>query len=357
MSSQSMKYHELPSLEMLVAYQKGTLSAVDSEWIEQSAQSNPMVKAVLDNVASIDYAAVQSISKRTSRSIAATYYSKTGFWSKYGVWIGLSSFAVLLGFTSLFQFSEPESLYQQEKLTALEHLGQIKHYHSVEKSDAVIPQLELKDEVEVEREIPISISDKVTENTETITNRKEKIESHALQVREIENLEIKAIEPIKEEEEFLPDNTRVFNVAAESVDKTVLLSVQQVQILAKTNPDDFNSSSTNNKGNPLQVFGRKSEGRSSYSISDVPKYPGGDVALQNYFTGKLRPIQIQESENNYDKSVMLDLEINTRGKLKDYKVYGELHPEHQKALIQAIEELPRFSKGTESITYSLGIAF
>src|SRR5690554_952888 len=368
MSSQSMKYHELPSFETLVAYKKGDLSAVDSKWIEQLIHSNAMVRAVVENASAINQAAVKSISKRTSESIAKTYYAKAGFWSKYGVWIGLSSITLLIGFTYLYQSLKADALYVQTALNmnnSSEYENDSKNNFS--KENAVLFGSKLDDD---EQKTPIKGSSKdyseVIEESTKPENKKAL--DHEIMTSVQQNKEnqfgstvLNAFEKLENSEKQFKqteDNTRTFAAESKSSSKTIVLSVQQVQILAKTNPNDFSSSSKrDNKGNPLQGFGQKPGNNSSYSIDDVPKYPGGDRALQNYFVGKLRPIKIQEKDNQYDKSVMLDLEINARGKLKDYKVYGQLHPDHQKALIKAIEELPRFDKGTENITYSLGIAF
>src|SRR5690554_2657351 len=367
MSSQSMKYHELPSFETLVAYQKGDLSAVDSKWIEQLIQSNPMVKAVVESASSINSTAIKSISKRTSQSIATTYYSKAGFWSKYGIWIGLSSIALLMGFAYLFQTLKAEALYEQTALNMNDSSNDAIKNHSP-KEKAVLASFE--SDADDEEQNPNSTVDiqgdtELIEKEFDLKSEGEKTSKQGSMRATQENkktpfdgMGFNAYQKPEEKNQKTPDNTRTFTAESSTSSKTVILSVQQVQILAKTNPDDFSSSSKkDNKGNPLHTFGQKPGDNGSYAIADVPKYPGGDRALQNYFTGKLRPIKIQEKDNQYDKSVMIDLEINFRGKLKDYKIYGQLHPDHQSALIKAIEELPRFDKGTENITYSLGIAF
>ena len=150
------------------------------------------------------------------------------------------------------------------------------------------------------------------------------------------------------------DNTREFS-AENKKNQTIMLAVSNVQILSKSNPDALNTRSTGGKGNPL---GEQTTSTSNnFSVSDIPSYPGGDRALNNYFKGKLRPIQIPQHQDKFDRTVLIELTINSRGKLKDYKIRGQLHPTHQDALVKAIEELPRFNKGSEKITYSLGLTF
>src|SRR5690554_2277697 len=117
MSSQSMKYHELPSFETLVAYRKGDLSAVEKQWIDQLMKDNPMVRAVVESSTQIKSSAVQSISKRTAQRLSDTYFSELGFWTKYRVWIGLSALAILLGAVFLFKTEKPEALYSKKALS------------------------------------------------------------------------------------------------------------------------------------------------------------------------------------------------------------------------------------------------
>lgn len=365
MSSQSMKYHELPSFETLVAYQKGDLSAVEKQWIDQLMKDNPMVRAVVESSTQIKSSAVQSISKRTAQRLSDTYFSELGFWTKYRVWIGLSALAILLGAVFLFKTEKPEALYSKKALSMNNHVQeneqnnfQPSDYDLVGTeteglSDAEIEEKEIQDleheeNIEGNKELEVDEIDKLKKNNKDLTWEEEILIDQNIYKTAGED----------EESQNSEDNTRSFSTQSAKANKTITLSVQQVQILAKSNPDDINSSSKKDKkGNPLQVFGQDVGSGASYSIDDVPKYPGGDRALQNYFTGKLRPIVIVESENRFDRSVMIDLEVNSRGRLKDYQIYGELHPDHQKALIKAIEDLPRFSKGAVSIIYSLGIAF
>jgi hypothetical protein len=226
-----------------------------------------------------------------------------------------------------------------------------------EKSEVVVDETEEETSEKMDADLELNQQKKETRKNKEEAKNKESLSAKENKDKPFEGMYFSA-EPKPEKKKQPEDNTRTFVSEAKSASKTVVLAVQQVQILAKTNPDDIaRSSSKNNNGNPMQTFGQKPGSGSSYSIDDIPKFPGGDRALQNYFAGKLRPIKIKESENKFDKSVMIDLEINFRGKLKDYSIYGQLHPDHQKVLIKAIEELPRFGKGNENITYSLGIAF
>lgn len=336
---------------MLEAYSKGELSGSDSMWIEQLIQKNPMVKAVAESMTSINVATVKSISRKTSVSISNVYLSKIGFWSKYGVWIGLSSIALIIGLALFFQNNTINSVYEQTAMTT--ELNSPENSPSNMNSEAVVATTiddsendnnlaDNKDFENVKKEDVSEFSSKNNDKSSSIGTDHLKVKGQESKMQS--NTKNKMIVPNPLVEDPKTDNTRSFASGTKTMEsQSVLLSVQNVQILAKTNPKDLKGKSNN--------------GSNSYSMDDVPKFTGGDRALQDYFVGKLRPIKIKKEEDHFDRNVMVDLEINARGKLKDYTIYGDLHPTHQKALIEAINNLPQFSKGSENVVYSIGISF
>ena len=50
MSSHSMKYHNIPSLDLLVAYKSGKLSGDQLISVERAISLNPMVAGVAENL-------------------------------------------------------------------------------------------------------------------------------------------------------------------------------------------------------------------------------------------------------------------------------------------------------------------
>lgn len=371
MLSQSMKYHNIAPIEMLEAYGRGELSVSDSRWIEQLIQKNPMVSAVAENVSSVNVAAVKSISSKTSKSIAKVYLSKIGFWSKYGVWIGLSSIVLIIGLALFFQKNNYNTEYEQTAMN--KELKTPKKIPSTENIVAIVPMgVDTKENVDLTEKTSVSDAReyKNSNNLETSVPIETKefktasIDTHHLKVKEQQSdLDSKRNDKLIEKEtpdkNSGSDNTRSFESKTKtSANQSVVLSVQNVQILSKLKPNDAKRSKKNNsKRSPMSASGGNSVSNSSFSIDDIPKFTGGDRALQDYFVGKLRPLKIKKGEDHFDRNVMVDLEINSRGKLKDYKIYGNLHPTHQKALIEAINELPRFSKGSENVVYSIAISF
>ena len=379
MSSQSMKYHSLPSYEMIVAFKAGDLSAADSKWVTQLIRSNDMVKAVADEASASEVAAVESISSRVSQQLTTAYFSR-GFWSKYGVWIGLSAITLLIGLFYLFNGEQTEPLYtvdkmQLEKSTSSNN-SPLEIAKTSEKSNSAQQKNNLGGVTSVENEQEENTKpglfqpdkrEKSTTNTENNSKQDEMKGSNTKPVP-VDAVDIVDSKPTKgkdptpkitppKEASSTTDNTREFSTKDAKSNQNVMLAVQNVQIMAKINPDDIQSSGSNvSGGNPL---GARSEARSngSYSVNDMPHYPGGDRALQNYFIGELRPIKIPKKQDVYAKSVVIDLALNSRGKLKEYTIHGKLHPKHQKALVKAIENLPRFEKGKEKVNYTLGISF
>lgn len=360
MSNQSMKYHSVAPIEMLEAYSRGELSVSDSKWIEQLIQKNPMVQAVAENISSINIATVKSISNSTSKGISSLYLGKIGFWSKFGVWIGLSSIVLVIGLALFFQNNnsavyEQTSLSQKlispKKVPSNSHLAALTPMTNdeVEEDEILAQPTEEKEHIQEAPEIEDNTTAPITTKQLVVKNKK-------LGLKQKEKADVIEIVPIDNGSKS--DNTRTFSSNTKTIEnQSVVLSVQDVQILAKSNPKDVKRTSNGNKGNPMKAFGSKSESNSSYAMDDVPSFTGGDRALQDYFIGKLRPLKIKKGEDHYDRNVMIDLEINSRGKLKNYNVHGNLHPTHQKALIQAIKDLPRFSSGSENVVYSIGISF
>lgn len=367
MLSRSMKYHSLPSLSDLKAYQNGKLTADERNWIDGLVESNPMVAAVLENVNETNVATVQRVSASISKNINKTYISHRGFWSKYAGWIGLSSIVIILGALYLFQNSttiSTEPKYYSETIG----LG-------IEKTDNVSEvQLNIhKDENNNKNALP---STETNNEEEKDNNEETKLDLASMPVitntkESNEKDHNRSIDSSSDEEKLDKKNEEPTNLNTEdntyspgdrsATEKTgdVTLSVNSVDLLTKMNPDDFNTKSRGkNNNDPLGRNNTKREANASYSMDDLPSYPGGDKALMNYFKGKLRPIVIPAKLDKFDRSVMIELEINTRGKLKGHKIHGNLHPTHQEQLEKAIENLPRFDKGNgEKVTYSLAISF
>jgi hypothetical protein len=359
-----MKYHSLPSLSDLKAYQKGKLSNDDRSWIDSVINSNPLVAEVFSGIEHTDAAAVQRVSSSVSDKIIKTYIPNRGFWSKYAGWVGLSSIVLILGSIYFFNLEtiSPKYVAEQSLLNI-----------EVPQNTSVV-QL-VSNEANKE-----DSGSNLNETSNQIVNSDLDEQGSGGSRSDMDNAKVSGLNP-KENDKMStptslqfdkqgeksttpdfkePDNTRGFE-SNESNEKTgtILLAVNSINILSKMNPDDFNTRSTSSGGNdPLGRGDTKRQNNASYSMGDLPSFPGGDQALINYFKGQLRPIEIPAKADKFDRSVMIELEVNSRGKLKDYKIFGNLHPNHQQQLEKAINELPQFDKGKgEKVTYSLAISF
>lgn len=364
MSSRSMKYHSLPSLSDLKAYHQGKLSSDERSWIDSVINRNPLVAEVFKNAESTNSVMVQRVSSSVSNKIAKTYIPNRGFWSKYAGWIGLSSIAIILGSIYFFNFESIAPKYvaeqsllgieQPENASKITLVSDVNNQESNDSNETVVHD-EITDNDEVEQR-------GLEKNQEKESNSEDVIKS-GLNPKTNSNMEMpSSLEFDNSTDNNInePDNTRSFQ-DNESNEKTgtVLLALNSVNILSKLNPDDFNTRKTNSGGNnPLGRDETKRKNNANYSMQDLPSYPGGDQALINYFKGKLRPIEIPVKADQFDRSVMIELEVNSRGKLKKHEIFGNLHPTHQEQLEKAIEELPQFEKGNgEKVKYSLAISF
>jgi hypothetical protein len=361
MSSQSMEYHSLPSLSDLKAYHQGKLSTDERSWIDSIINKNPLVAEVFRNAEATNSAAVQRVSISVSKKITNTYIPNRGFWSKYAGWIGLSSIALILGSIYFFNLENisPKYFAEQSKLNVeLPQNNSSVSLVSDEDNREHHDSNEMIDSEHLASTGPVRERDN-SENTK-VNDLNPKKNSGISTLSSLEFSEEKKNEKSNKPDLKEPDNTMGFE-SNESNEKTgtVLLAVNSVNILSKLNPDDFNTRSSSSGGNdPLGRGNTKRQSNASYSMSDLPSYPGGDQALINYFKGELRPIKIPAAADKFDRSVLIELEVNSRGKLKDYKIFGNLHPTHQEQLEKAIKELPQFNKGKgEKVKYSLAISF
>lgn len=345
---------------MLSAYKEGRLAEKDQHWIEEVMERNPMVAAVVEDLNPGDSGMIQSVAARIHDRVVAPRIPHKGFWSRYGGWIGLSSIVLILGVYGILEWNKPEPRYYNETMAIADPSVDVdaKVNLSTNETDADASTQESVSTDQMIRKtenedgaLPENPDDKTNlaaSHSEGDQEQPEKNNTQAKDPRE----ERSPTEP--EKNSGGADNTRTYNTKS-SQNTTTLLALNNVQILSKMNPDAMNTRSTGGGGNPLGE--QTTSSSNSYSVEDMPSYPGGDRALQNYFKGQLRPIEIPKDQDRFDRSVLVELTINARGKLKDYKIRGQLHPLHQKALEKAIEELPRFRKGSQKITYSLGLSF
>lgn len=355
-----MKYHNLPSLSDLRAYRNGKLSNEDRSWIDSVINKNPLVAEVFEGIESTDDVAVRRVSTAISSRITKTYIPNRGIWSKYGGWIGLSSIVLILGSVYFLNLETVTPKYVAEQSSI-----KIDRHEKVNAVKLVATENNLEAQKNDEtKEVNQLLSDQKKDESEVSSYQEKGVNGlepkESYKMSPLPSLQLNEEEKKDEPDMKVSDNTRDFdhNASNEKVG-TVLLAVNSVNILSKMNPDDFNTRNSSSGGNdPLGRRDTKRQNNASYSMSDLPSFPGGDQALINYFKGQLRPIKIPAKADVFDRSVMIELEVNSRGKLKDYKIYGDLHPAHQKQLEKAIEELPQFDKGKgEKVNYSLAISF
>ena len=350
-----MKYHNIPSIDLLMAYKSGKLTGDELISVERAISLNPMVAGVAESMDVKNVPLTKSIADRIHESFIIPKLKHRGFWTKYAGWIGLSSIILLLGLYGVTEFMKPEPIYTNETMTISDkevdpkaEVNLATKEQSQDRGEKVaVNQLQGVDEL-------INGLDNIDDSTVDDGSKDEKLSDNETSSQISKSDENNTSNQLIDQDDKGVDNTREFSAENKS-NQSVLLAVSNVQILSKSNPDALNTRSTGGGGNPLGE--QTTSSSNSFSVSDIPSFPGGDRALNNYFRGKLRPIEIPNHQDKFDRTVLIELTINSRGKLKDYKIRGQLHPTHQSALVEAIEELPHFNKGSEKITYSLGVSF
>lgn len=339
--------NRLPSALEIQKFRLKKLSTQEMEWMNDLIQSNPMVAAAVGVSDEVNLADVASVNTTVLERMSSLQLSKVGFWTKYGSWIGLSSVLILIGIASLFYTSDSVlPIYTQSALD----LEQIKtaQLNTAVKSNYVSDNqqvTELKSTTDIDPEENSSV---------LLTTLSPKIDTN--NPKEIKS----TTPPVLPSNNFTKGQDNSYTKQPENssnVVREITVAVSNINVLAKLNPDEYKVSRSSNSGaDPLNSGGSKSVSK-QFSIADLPSFPGGDQALLDYFKGKMTPIK-SYTNVKFDKAVMLKLVINSRGKLKDYEVLGNIHPDHRAQLEKAIESLPKFNSGKgNKIEYNLGLSF
>lgn len=325
MSIQSMKYHNLPTIKQIEAYNNGRMSLGERKWMDSMIKRNQFVKESVEAAKASDLAAAGRISSYISSNVTSQYLTKVGFWSKYGGWISFSSIAIIIGLGAYFgpdlynQYNSSENITQVEQVvgqsteneTSIENTVESQVSHSTNKNQTTTAssnngEANVSDEVSTEMNPP---NESIDDGTTVIVDNKTEEKNNPEE--KVENKEVK--DPAPKEI------------------KLSVLSAKKVTISSKYDPD--NKSATN-----------------------FPTYPGGDLALCDYFKNKLRPIQVPDADK-YSKKATVVLQVNSKGKVTSSSISGNIHPTHESALRTAIDNLPRFDSGKSKVQYSVVVSF
>lgn len=353
-----MKYCELPTFKMLQAYKSGKLSSRDRLWVEESIRHNPMVSAVASTVGAVDAKTVAMLSKKTGEGIARKYL-RVGFWSKYGVWIGLSSILLLLAVSFYFNRSTPAYTQNELALTPT-FVTSTLPVLAKNSNNASSPVIE-KSFSNNNKEGASLLTKKENITDQQKSEVKDEAQPAKIEVEKQPVQQYKAVttQPQKTKKALTPIvEDKAEKESSNQENRKIILSVQQVQLLSKRFANPPSHSTKSNRNSPLRTAAKNNTDHAAKKYENLPEFPGGDQALKRYFKGKLHPVKVSfVSSEKYDRAVRVDLTIKSNGKLDDFKIFGNLSPVHKKELEEAIQAIPRFTKGSASTIYSLGISF
>ncbi|NOZ46629.1 MAG: energy transducer TonB [Chlorobi bacterium] len=83
-----------------------------------------------------------------------------------------------------------------------------------------------------------------------------------------------------------------------------------------------------------------------FIVEDMPQFPGGDAALQNYIATHVVYPEIAK-ENGITGRVFVRFEVNRKGKVDKVSVVRGVDPSLDKAAIDVIKQLPDWSPGKQ----------
>ncbi len=108
-------------------------------------------------------------------------------------------------------------------------------------------------------------------------------------------------------------------------------------------------------------YNAKGEEKAYVPYEEMPEFPGGVEALQNYLAKTLRyPIEAQEQ--GVQGMVYVQFVIDTNGRVDDVKILRGVHPDLDKESLRVVKKMPDWKPGTRKgnlvrVSYTAPLAF
>lgn len=306
-----MKYYNLPTVQQIAAYHRGSLPSDKKAWIENCMKENPFVNDAVKNFPKDKVETIKEISERVSIRIQNEYGNRRLFWSKYGFWIALSSVAVIITVASILQ-NNPKEKYAITNV-------------NIEKDEFIQPNLKKEKLLNTASAIEEENEEKPAVSQQTNLEIKETNKSGDASTPELSSDESEALK-VKGQKENSGETKERINLSGK-----LLKNIRGIKL---TNID-----------------------KNGLKTRELPQFPGGNSALKSHFKKFVNPIELEYGEKMYDAQALIKLTINEKGFLESSEVKGNLHEKHHEELERAIEEFPRSKPGKGSVSYELKIDF
>jgi len=355
-----------PTLQELYLFKQGQLPEVDMHRIERFFAENEEWADLLDGLDEVSKEEIQTLSTTVNQRISALAGRKT---IQFPVKQVLRYAAAVVAITVLgggivgvvLQFSGGEDEMSDAVYAPRHDEAMASDFASI-LTDTFVTDSILGESVEEEADLFIAapmLADAPKERLKQKEKTKEKDStagSEAVAETELDETELDGGNQLVLVEEE-PENT-----TPQPKPATVV-----VRVLEKASPALADAQSTKQKAGRTQrnrpAFGGEVEGtkNADYNVTLAPQYPGGDAALVKYF--------LDHFGNSDDGSLLeekgtavLQIEVNSKGKVTSGKVVNGISRNVDKQLQQLMDDMPRWQeapvKGKEGkVVYKVSVKF
>lgn len=334
-------------MDELMQFKRGTLHKKRVQEIQQLIKTNPMVAEALQIAEDVNASEVMSLTNSLKGKMATYLIEKSTFWWKLIGWSGSIAVIALIGWLFLKNNTNPSKSIAEVTPT-------------IQFSN---PKMDNKN---TNVALPVKTDELTSNNISTVKNEanQDKVESkESAKIKEITPKTVekeKSVASIKNEvEKTVSTPTKQVQKTEKASPTSVVLNLQYVQILQKTNPNDSKvKTKSSSQYDPLGR-GTVKKTEKTYAAEDLPSFPGGDDAIQDYFRGIIHPVSIPiASATTKNRSCYVRILVNSRGKVKETEIIGTPPKEIREQLKKGLEKLPDFipGKGNE-VEYLISLSY
>lgn len=360
MSTHTRTYNLLPTMNELIAFKNGNIKGKRYKEIQRLVASNSMVAEALQISTSISQDEVFALRSALSDKIAAFLVVKTTFWWKIAGWF--SSIAILVAIFFVYNYQAKQDNLAERAFVAIESEQNATNNLAPPTLEQAQPELTLlgtnkskhKETAQIKEAAKAPVAKKIIPKKAIKSSKKTTAKF------------IFAKKTQKKQAVIIESKTKGSNSvkkpqikSVSKVNTTVLLNLQKVQILQKTNPQSTKvSTHSSSRYSPL---GRdnKSKNVKTYAADDLPEYPGGDAGIRGFFRGIIRPVSVsKQTVTSKNRSCYVRILVNARGKIKETEIIGNPPKEIAKQLKEGLKKLPDFMPGDgNKVEYLISLSY
>jgi hypothetical protein len=354
---QTLSYKLLPSMEEMVQYRNGALNKKRSREIELLSEENALVAEAIACATLLDTKQVETLTVSIRRTINPYLISKSFFWWKYLAWFGVVG---IVGLIAFFYLNYKHDLPNNAQQTIVQNEQYVEQSFTENQTNTNIASntlLTSKKTIPLHNEVLNSATEKQPQNNQPSNQI---VSTPQKSFTKNNNTLHNVTSSNNNQNISVPDKTSKQTKAIESAASSALiLNLQSVQLLQKVNPDEDKIKTSSSK--QYSPLGRNNVKKSSkeYAVDDMPKFPGGDAAIIDYFRGAIRPVTVNKSsidENN--RGCYVKILVTSKGKVKESTIMGNPPESIRQQLQNALNNLPNFEGGNGvKAEYLLSIAY